>query len=890
MLLGSAVRTGRVATPGSVPSKRTYMDLLERGSILLELSHRFHEAGSGTGRLVFLAGEAGVGKTALVRRFGTLVETKSRILIGACDPLSTPRPLGPLRDICGKLGQRWIDMVEHPTKGDTLFHRFLVELSGGTHPTLVIFEDVHWADEATLDLLRFLARRIEDSTALLIATYREHEIASAHPLRVVLGDLATCAGVDRLSLGPLSEASVRAMAEGSPVDAAELHRRTGGNPFYVTEVLAAGGDGVPGTIRDAVLARAARLSTAARHALQAAAVIGPRIEPSLLEALSGSGPDAIDACLSSGMLHPQADALAFRHDLAREAILSSLPPHRRRALHRGVLDALLASTTPSDPARLAHHAEAAGDAAAVLRHAPEAARAAARLSSHREAAAQYARALRFADALSARERARLLDSQSYEHYLTDQIPDAIAAREVSLGIWSSEGDALRQGDSLRWLSRLHWFTGDRSRAEEMGRAALDVLEQHPRTSELAMALSNWAQLHMLAQRREDAVVWGERAIALAESLGDSETLSHALNNVGTARLHRGDSGGSDQLERSLELALEAGLEEHAARAYTNLGSVLTATYQFTPADHFLERGIHYCTERDLDSWRLYMLSWQAVSRMRQGHWDEANAVAEEVLRHPRVSPVSRVQALHVSGRIAALRGDPGGWARLDEALEVASPTGEIQRLAPVRAARAEVAWASADVDRSRAEAEAVLDLAVEQRDPWLAGELGYWSFRTGGTRKLPDWSALPFKLQIADRWLEAADEWKRIGCPFEAACALSESNDPAAVHQALAVFEELTARVHVKIARRRLRTLGVRRIPRGPRPETRGNAGQLTRRELEVLHFLVEGRRDAEIARTMYLSPRTVGHHVSSILSKLGVSTRTEAAHEAMKLGITKSR
>jgi DNA-binding CsgD family transcriptional regulator/tetratricopeptide (TPR) repeat protein len=863
------------------------MELLERGPVLVQLSDLLHEASTGHGRLLFLGGEAGIGKTVLVRRFGQIVEQGARVLTGACDPLSTPQPLGPLLDLGAQLGPRWADMFEHTSARNLLFHRFLKELSDASQPLLVIFEDVHWADEATLDLLRFIGRRIDSAAALLIATYREDEVGPGHPLRQVLGELATSAGVRRLTLSPLSTASVRAMAEGSALDPAELHRQTGGNPFYVTEVLAAGPTGVPSTVRDAVLARVAQMPQAARLALDAAAVIGPRIEPHLLEELSGAGPEAIDVCVSSGVLCARGDALAFRHELAREAILSSLLPHRRLALDRAVLDALQRAPV-CDTTRLAHHSEAARDESAVLRYAPEAARIAAHLSSHREAAAQYARALRFASALPPAERARLLECQSYEYYLTDQIPEAVAAREAALKIWRVEGDPLREGDCLRWLSRLYWFTGDRARAGEAGRAALQALEPLTPGRELAMALSNWAQLHMLAQRSTEAISWGERAIELAERLGDSTTLVHALNNVGSARLYEGHDSGREQLERSLALALEAGMEEHAARAYTNLSSILTASFQFELAERYLLEGLSYCTERDLDSWRLYMLGWHGVSLMRRGRWEEAVAAAEDGLRHPRLSPVSRIQALYVLGRIAALRGEVRGAALLEEALELARPTNELQRLAPVYAARAEIAWLSGETERIRPEADAVLNLALEQRDPWLAGELLYWSSLAEGQRQAPEWIAAPFALQLAGRWTEAADEWRRIGCPVEAACALVESGSSAALRAALHQFEHLRASALAKMARRRMRSAGERRVPRGPNRATRGNPLQLTRREMEILHLLAEGRKDAEIAGSIYVSSRTVGHHVSSILSKLGVRTRTEAAHEARRQGILK--
>ena len=854
------------------------MELLERGDLLLELSRLLGEADAGAGRLAFVAGEAGIGKTSLVRRFGELVRDRATVLTGGCDPLSTPRPLGPLLDVAPRLPGATVRISEGK---DTLFRDVLDALgAAGARPLVLVFEDLHWADEATLDLVRFLARRVEDRRALLIGTYRDDEVGDRHPLRLVLGDVATAPAVRRLVLPPLSPRAVGELAAGSGMDADALAERTGGNPFFVTEILAAAGERIPGTVRDAVLARAARLPEPARAVLDAAAVIGFRSEPWLLLEVTGAAPADVDACVSAGVLSREDDVLVFRHELAREAVLDAIFPARGLTLHRAVLDALRASPGPADLTRLAHHAEAAGDRAAVLEFAPEAARRAARLHAHREAAAQYARALRCADGLPPAERAGLLEALAYEHYLTDGIAESLAARREALELWRSAGDRLREGDTLRWLSRLQWFLGRNAEADQAGRAALDVLEGLPPGGELAMAYSNWAQLRMLRHDLAGAVAWGERAIALAEELGDTATLAHALNNVGTATCYSDLPRGTALLERSLALALEHGLEEHVARAYTNLGSAHVALHRFTSGDRYLAEGIAYSVAHDLDSWRLYMLGWVAVSDLHQARWDAADQAARTVLGHPRVSSVSRVQALVVRGRIAARRGDRGDTGLLDEALRIAAQMGELQRLAPACAALAELAWLCGEPLRGESEARAVLEVAMSHRDPWRAGELLFWTGRAGvPVPAAPEWIARPYALQFAGAWAEAAAEWRTLGCPYEAAAALAETGQPDDLRAALAEFERLGAVPAAQRTLRRLRAAGVRGIPRGPRPSTRTHPAGLTRREAQVAGLVAQGLRDAEIARRLFLSPRTVGHHVSQVLAKLGVRTRGEAAH-----------
>ncbi|WP_019588820.1 ATP-binding protein [Deinococcus apachensis] len=856
--------------------------VLERAPFLAELTRLLGEAAAGQGRLVFVGGEAGVGKTTLVGTFCRDLGERVRVAIGACDPLSTPRPLGPLLDVAGALGG--LEALGDSSR-DGAFRMLLAKLGADAPPTLVVFEDVHWADEATLDLLRFLGRRMGSGRGLLIATYRDDEVGTTHPLRTLLGDLATSAAVRRLALPPLSMGAAAQLAQGSGLDAALLHRQTGGNPFFITEILAAGGEAMPATVRDAVLARAARLSPASRAVLEAASVIGARVEARLLSDVVGAELGAVEGCLESGVLLAQPEGFAFRHELGRQAVLGVIPPHRRRVLHALVLDALRREPAP-DPARLAHHAEEAGDGAAVLDYAPQAARRAAQLKAHREAAGQYARALRFAGTFDPDRRAPLLEAYAYECYLTDQLGEAAKAREQALELWRALGEAQKEGENLRWLSRLHWFLGRNAEAERYARDALAVLEPHPPGTQLAMAYSNLSQLRMLAADVPGAVFWGERAAALARQLGDTATLSHALNNVHTARLEATPSEDWAGLEESLRLALASNLEEHAARAWTNLASLAVKHWQVDRARGYLEDGIAYATDHDLDAWRLYMQGWQALWLVYQARWNEAGELAQALTHNPRVSPVSRIQALVALGRIRARRGDPEVWSLLDEALSLAEPTGEFQRLGIVRTARAEAFWLAGDPERAAGEAASVYDLALSKGQPWLLGELAYWRWRAGALPSLPTGIAQPFALQMAGRPLEAARAWRALNAPYEAARALTESDDEPALKEALVEVERLGARPLAQRVTRRLRERGATGIPRGPRPATRTHPAGLTSREVEVLNLLAGGQRDKQIARQLNLSEKTVGHHVSAILAKLDRKSRAEAVLEARRQGI----
>ncbi len=882
--------------------------LLERDDCLDTLAAAFYDVAAGQGQVVLVSGEAGIGKTALVERFTTMQQEAARVLWGACEALFTPRPLGPLYDLAYQTQGALPVLLEAEADRAAIFAAFLGEVQAGPAPVIVVVEDVHWADEATLDLLKFLGRRIHRAAVLLLLTYRDDELGPDHPLRFVLGDLPSRL-TRRLRLSPLSEEAVATLSQQAGRPPGDLHAITGGNPFFVTEVLSGegrsgkgrsgegrSGEGrsgaqqrIPATVRDAVLARAARLSPAAREVLGVISVVPGRTERRLLEAMRAPSLDApsleaLDECIYAGMLRLGTGALSFRHELARRAVEAALSPLRRQALHRQVLEAL-SGREPPEVARLAYHAREAGDGAAVLRYGPAAARQAAALSAHREAAAHYQTVLQFAGTLSLEEQARFLEGRSYECYLTDQIGEALQARQAALELWGRLNRSLEQGDTLRWMSRLHWFSGHKAEADRYAEEAVRVLEALPPGPELAMAYSNRAHLHMLADETAEAVRWGSQAIELADRFGDTETLVHALNNVGSALLLGGDEAGWDHLEKSLRLAREHGLQEHAARAATNLSSCAVRDRNYARAMDYLGAGIAYCIEHDLDSWLLYMTAWRARALFEQGDWARAAEDAGWVLAQYNVPPITRIPAMAVLGHVRVRRGDPAALPLLDEAQALAMQTAELQRIGPVASARAEAAWLAGAPEERLDEVRACFDLARHHKSPWLLGEMAFWRWRAGDLVEPPEGTAEPYALHMRGHWRAAAAAWRQLGCPYEEALALSDG-DPEAQMAALEIFESLGAAPAGSALRRTLRAGGVRGLPRGPRPATRANPMGLTDRQMEVLGLLAEGLTNAEIAERLFISPKTAGHHVSAILAKLDARSRVEAATLALERGL----
>ncbi len=843
------------------------MHFIERDRFLAELLGAARSAREGHGLTIALAGEAGIGKTTLVTHLAdTLRAEGTRVLWSGCEALFTPRPLGPLYDIADALGSGVDALLAADRQRERLFPAVLA--AAGSTPTLFVVEDVHWADHATIDLLKYLVRRIARVPLLLVVTYRDDEVASDDPLISLLG-VSTQAR--RISLPRLSANGVTALALDSGRDARAIYELTGGNPFYVAELLAADGEGVPPSVRDAVLARAAKLSPAARAIAELASTVPGKAERWLIEAASpGIDHAAMIEATSSGIVSLQNDALMFRHELGRRAIEDSLHSVRRQSLHASVLEALRRRGGIS-PARLAHHAAEARDAEAIRVLAPLAAEEAIRADAHREAAAHYRRLLTLADAFEDRERAQLLESLSYECYLTQQEEEALAQRVSALAIWRRLGDRLREGDTLRWISRLQWFAGRNAEAREAAKASIDVLEVLPPGPELAMAWSNRAQLHMLAQETEDAVAWGTRAIDLAQRLGDHGILSHALNNVGTAEALAGRAEGSAKLDDSLRIALEHGFQEHAARAYTNIGSGAVRVVDDARAEQALDDGIAYSTDRDLDAWRMYMLVWRARLRLERGQWNVASDDAHTVLAFRGGPAVSRIPALAALGTIRVRRGDPGGMELLEEARQLALRTREIQRIAPVTIARAEAAWLRGDAAAMIEEIRAAFAMA-EADEPWSRGALALALWRAGALDAVPERIAEPHALEIAGDWRAAAERWEQLGRTWEAAAALSGSNDPDDLRRALEML--------AKLGDRALSALLAARQPqtRRPRASTRSKPHGQTAREVEIVSLLADGLRNADIAARLFLSPKTVDHHVSAVLAKLGARTRGEAA------------
>jgi DNA-binding CsgD family transcriptional regulator len=874
-----------MARPAVPTSSHTSSDLIERERELSMLGECLDAVrNSSRGSLVFVAGEAGVGKTALLRRFCDDRADGARVLWGACDALFTPRPLGPFLDIAESTGGDLADAVESGAGTFELAAALRRELRKRS-PTILVLEDAHWADDATLDLLRLLARRVKPLPAALLVSYRRTELSRFHPLRQVLGEFGSETSALRLTLGPLSPDGVARLAAAHGVDGAVLHERTGGNPFFVTEVLAAGEE-IPDTVRDAVLARASRLKPAARALLDAVAIAPPQSELSLLEQSAPDALPALDECLASGMLVETNGAVAFRHELARLAVEQAAAPDEKLRLHRATLAALrTAPETTADRARLAHHAESARDTDAVLEFAPVAGARASKVGAHREAAAQYARALRFADGLPLPERAELLRLHTQECYVTTQDEDALASSREALDVWTQLGEPLGQAAALADVARVALNMGSARDAADAAGAAASLLEELPPGPYLAAVYDLIGGVKLLSEDRAETERWSRRALDLASELDLPDTVASALGILGAAAALQGLPSGVEELERSLELAQRFPQgADLVGRSYVLLAMAGCRARSLDLMERSVEPGLAYCEERDLAVWARILLATRSWVALERGHWDRAAETVELVLMED--CTLSCTQARIVLALLRARRGDPDPWTPLNEARGVAERTGQLWWTWQIAAVEAEGLWLAG---RPEAIADATADtfeLAVRLGSPWVAAELAWWRHQGGIREPVPADVGGPFELQLRGDSSGAAAAWRDAGCPYEAALALAESEDEAALRTALEELQRLGARPASAIVARRLRERGVRGVPRGLRPATKANPANLTPRELEVLVLVAQGLRNADVARRLVLSERTVAHHVSSILRKLGVRSRAEATAEAIRLGL----
>jgi DNA-binding CsgD family transcriptional regulator/type II secretory pathway predicted ATPase ExeA len=840
------------------------------------------------GSNVLVLGEAGIGKTTLLRAARTELGGDVEWLWGACEPLVAAPPLAPLLDWLDRLPPGLGAALRQGRTTPDVLAGMLTLLRERARPLVLLIDDAHWADSATLDLLRYIGRRVEGTRALLVLAARTDALATEHPLAQLIGHLPPRSTL-RLPLAPLSRDAVALLARQVGRPARGLHKATGGNPFFVTECLAGPEGDLPHSVRDAVLTRVHALPAATVELIELLSVAPAGLDLAVAAAIVDGPALAADAAITAGLIERGGSLLRFRHDMARRAVESSGTPERSAAWHGTVFDVLEQQQAPA--LRRLHHAERAGLDAAVQRLAPLAAAEAREASAHRQAADLLALALRHGRAQPPGERALLLVDHAEECLLAGRFDAAAQSLDEARRLQAAAHNPLAEGVVCRMLARAEWLRGDvaAGRAQAQRAVALLAAADAPAV-ERALACAAVAHMHLLAETAEVAIHWAGQALAMLPAQAPAHARSYALNTLATARLRADDDPLVwAQLRESLALALQHGLDEHAARAHVNLASLAIVHRHHAQALAACREGIAFCAARDIDIYLARLHMRQAFVMLELARWSDAEAALDAAAAVIDLGPIEAEQLQHLRRLLVLRRGvnDPATtayWLAMTEALGRGDGGLRSEPWFMSQAVlAAEAAWLAGDEALTGRIASAALPAARRSGERWRAGLLACWIRRVGGGHDTaPEACARPAALELQGALPAAAEAWQALGCGYEGALVLATAaNDAPAWLQALGAAEQLGAGALAARLRRRLRAVGVRTRARGPNRVTRVDPLGLTARERQVLAALREGLSNREIAARLTRSERTVDHHVAALLAKLGASSRAAAVQRA---------
>jgi DNA-binding CsgD family transcriptional regulator len=858
--------------------------LTEREHELGELAARADEARAGRGSVVVVCGESGAGKTSFVETFLERWPGSERVLSGACDPLATPRPLGPIHDLAEQFEpatRKVLGGSNHPYE---IFGAVFEELT--KQPSVLFIDDLHWADQSTVDMLRFVLRRIRRTHSLAVVTVRDDEIATTHPMRSLLGDVARSSCATSLALPPLSLDAIAELANDRPVDPVWLHRITGGNAFFVVEMLDHGGEDLPTTVRDAILARTVGLDVAAWDLLHLM-VCAPESIPDYLLADLGVSVPALRSLDQAKLIRRNDRGVAFRHDLCRLAIASVIPPGAEADLHRRMITAYEAASL-TDPAVLTHHALGAGDCERIRRAATDAGKAATRSGAHTQAAEFYRIALDRGGQLPVESEAELLELLADEYYLTDRLDDAIVACRRAMHLRQQTGASASVSANHHALSVYEWYNANRAAAEHHVAQAVVVLDGHVEDegpTELAQLGHAFAMQAFLAVQMTD-LKHATALISRAKQIADKASDPSLVVRVGLIEGYVALLGGKDRGRESILSIIQSAPEhfdEIYSSGYSNLTYLDVEQRRLAQASDLLDISLPLTIERDLPICHVWQLGSRGRLELLSGDWDDAVADANTVLDAP-CAPLARTWPLLIRA-LVSLRRNGTGSDDIDEAWRLAGRYSEPLRLLPAAAAIAESAWLSGATDGRLEECRALLDNTPVDGLEWTRGELAMWLRRLDSGVDARG-VAEPYRLLLDGSFEAAADAFQRLSTPYDAALALIDSGDADLARHALDVLDRIGAAAVAAKVRRDLRSSGLTVVPARRRSTTLANPAGLTTRQIDVLRLIDEGLTNAELAERLYLSVKTVDHHVSAILTKLDVSGRRDAIRRGRELGI----
>ena len=848
--------------------------LLERDAELKRLGALVVDQGEMAGKVVLIRGEAGIGKSALVDRFIDIHGDHAHVLHGTCDDLFIPQPLAPFWDMARDepAFREPIDSGNRPRLLDAVMDL----LSRAEKPTILVIEDTHWADEATLDAVRFLGRRMARTNALLILTYRDGEVDYEHPLRAVIGDLPV-QDLVHIQLDGLSLAAVATVVADAGLDPAEVLAATGGNPLLVNE-MSSSPDGASSTLKDSLLARLQRLSIGSQEALKMLSVIPEPITRQDALGLMSVEEARLDECATRGFLDANADRVKFRHELIRLEVKAMMAEGERLAKYRAVLEHLPEKT---HPCLLIHCAAEVRDVDRLLDLAPRSARYAAAAGSHIQAAEDFRELGPYLDRVSSDDLGPLLDEWSREEFLVDDVDEAIRLNGLAREHYRELG---RRGSESRALARAahyHENAGRRKMAEVLAKEAVDVLGADPDSADLAAALEVNAYLQMMAGNVAAVLDLVDRTLEAGGPEIDEGILVRSLVHRGIMVNIVDYPEGRASLDEARERAESAGQWYEASRApFLHAGAAAEA-FDLAIASDYAQRSLVVAERHELPNLEAYSTALIARIAELEGDWDRAADLVREVLGG---TAITEMVALPILGGIETRRGRPAAQGLLEQAWQMASSAGELQRLAPAAVAVAEHAWVAGGSIVSVDKLGDVMDAGIHHGFSWSSGKIAFWLWRLGRLQAPPDGIAEPFRLMVLGDASAAASMWQARSAPYEQALALM-IGQPAQKLAALEMLETLGAIAVAARLRKELRSEGIS-APRGRGQETRRHAAGLTARQAEVLQLLDEDLSNTQIADRLFVSPRTVENHVSAVLDKLDVATREDAVSRARHEGL----
>jgi DNA-binding CsgD family transcriptional regulator/tetratricopeptide (TPR) repeat protein len=628
-----------------------------------------------------------------------------------------------------------------------------------------------------------------------------------------------------------------------------------------------------------VLARVRTLSPPAQAALDRLAVIPSGAEIDLLRALVGDLAPVAEA-ERAGVVEVRGDIVAFRHELARRAVVESLPASVRLELNADVLRALV--TRPDcDPFRALHHAVEAGDDDAVIVHGEAAAREATRVGAHPQAAACYAQVLARGHRLSTARRAAVGETYAWALSNSNQLHFAAAAAATAAELWQQDGDDRRLIRALVTLARQQWLTERPVAALASAGRALELARPLGDSYHKALATLGVGGLLVIIDREQDGLPYVNQALDIAERAGEAGVAALCRNYRGSALLQLGDLSGRDDLLRSLAQATELGNHEFVMRAYYNLIEGLWRLGEYREALGYIEQGEHYIRDTDFRVYGYMFTARRCRLALMRGQWMEAEAGLRDLLDVQDDPGMIGRETVPILARVLVRQGsaDTPEWLAL--AARHATGADVLEWLVPTGLAHIEHAWLTGDHTQAGPYPELLLERTDRPGMLVQRGELLMYLHRLGYPAEPFQDCPEPYAAALRGEWRPAAEAWLSHGDPYEHAVELAESGEVEPTLEALTVLDGLGAKPAAAIVRRRLRNLGVTRLPRRPQPGTLTNPAGLTDRQLEILRLVAAGLSNAEIAQRLVVSPRTVDHHVSAILAKLGVPTRREAAARA---------